>query len=107
MTLRLPARQAEDRTLYETVVRIQARAIRRCRELLRSILAQIGGARAGAGRPALTDGAATEATVHQGTADSRSQAARDAGLSDRQRKTALRVANIPATTFDTAVEEVR
>lgn len=35
---------------------------------------------------------------------SRSKAANDAGLSERQRKTALRVANIPEEDFEQAVE---
>jgi hypothetical protein len=86
------AKQAQDKTLRVMADRIQARAIRRCGELLKQIkpaskanLKQ-GSRRAGAGPPG------------------RVATARAAGLSDRQRKTALRVANVPAAEFEKAVE---
>ena len=64
--------------------RIQARAIRRCGELLKQV-------ESGQGKTnqytVLHDGADTKQT--------RTEAARDAGLSERQKVTALRVANVP------------
>lgn len=85
------ARQSKDDSLRKMADRIQARAIRRCGELLRQIEADKGG------RPPKT---------HDG-ADigfSRTEAAREAGLSERQKVTALRVANIPQPDFEKAVE---
>lgn len=68
--------------------RIQARAIRRCGELLREI------------KPA------TGAHLKRGGDSplSRKIAAKNAGLSDAQRKQALRVANVPEAEFEQAVE---
>ncbi|MFO0349980.1 MAG: hypothetical protein ACK51S_08615 [Alphaproteobacteria bacterium] len=71
--------------------RIQARAIRRCGELLRQI-PQGQGAR---------DGKRQEGDLPPLT---RTEAAPDAGLSEHQRKTALRVAAIPEPEFTQAVE---
>jgi hypothetical protein len=68
--------------------RIQARAIRRCGELLRAIEAK-------AGRPKGNGGGAPTIT--------RTQAAKDAGLSRDQRHTALRVARVPETEFEATV----
>lgn len=85
------ARQSKDDTLRKMAERIQARAIRRCGELYKQI------------EPGKT-GPKTElqdATVLQLT---RTQAAREAGLSERQTKTALRVSNIPAPEFNALVE---
>ena len=74
------ARQSKDDTLRKMAERIQARAIRRCGELLKLIGNEEGG------RPIKN---------HDGTdiVFSRTQAAKDAGLSERQKVTALRVAN--------------
>jgi len=69
--------------------RIRARAIRRCGELLRAIKD------GPAGRPKL---GATPPPI------SRSQAARDAGLSRDQKRDAIRVARIPEPEFEAAVE---
>jgi hypothetical protein len=82
------AKQADDDTLHKMADRIQARAIRRCGELLRAIT------------PAKNqhDSACT------GTDTSRSQAAKDAGLSKRRKVTALRVANVPEDDFNQEVE---
>lgn len=68
-------------------VRIRARAIRRAGELLQEIEPSKGG------QP-----------THNGGGTSRSSVARDAGLSDRQKVTALRVAAVPAREFEAAVE---
>lgn len=65
----------------EMAERIQARAIRRCGELLKQI------------EPAKNQHDA-ESRAYVGTDISRSQAATDAGLSERQKVTALRVANV-------------
>ncbi len=85
------ARQAKDDSLRVMAVRIQARAERRMGELLKSIEAGHGardGKRGAAAVPPLT----------------RTQVASDAGLSERQRKTAIRVASIPVADFDRQVE---
>jgi hypothetical protein len=68
--------------------RIQARAIRRCGELLGEIEAaknqhEVAGAGDDTGNPV-----------------GRMQAAEEAGLSEHQAKTAIRVANVPADEFE-------
>ena len=68
--------------------RIRARAIRRCGELLRAIKEHPGGRKPVGAPPHV----------------SRSQAARDAGLSKDQKVSALRVARIPESEFEAAVE---
>lgn len=83
------ARQANDDTLRVMAVRIQDRAIRRAGELLKQIEP---------GQGARTD---------LGPVPTRGDAAREAGLSDRQRKTALRVAAIPEAEFNRQVESER
>jgi len=70
--------------------RIQARAIRRAGELLKEIEPQRGA------NQNISGGAPTKVT--------RASAARDAGLSRDQRVSALRVASVPAATFEAAVE---
>lgn len=85
------ADKAEDHTLRKMADRIQARAIRRCGELLREIKPSKGG------RPPEKLGG-TPPLV------SRAQAAKDAGLSSDQRKQALRVANVPSEDFEAAIE---
>jgi len=82
------ARQAKDDSLRKMADRIQARAIRRCGELLRQIPSATGAHMKQEGALLL----------------SRTQAAEDAGLSEHQRKTALRVAAIPEPEFTAAVE---
>jgi len=72
--------------------RIQARAIRRCGELLSAI------------EPA--PGARSDREPRGGgdTRLTRKGAAESAGISERQRVTALRVAKVPAHEFEAAVE---
>jgi hypothetical protein len=82
------ARQSNDDSLRKMADRIQARAIRRCGELLKQIEPATGAHRK-------SDGADTL---------SRKQAATDAGLSERQKVTALRVATVPKPEFDRQVE---
>lgn len=83
------AKQADDPALHDFATRITARAIRRAGELLQTF--QSPGAR--------TD---------QPTADvgprSQLEAGTDARMSERQIKTAVRVANVPADDFEAAVD---
>lgn len=83
------AKQSKDEQLRKMADRIQARAIRRCGELLKQIPAAPG---------KRTDLQPSNAAV------TRSEAASDAGLSKRQKDTALRVASVPAAEFESAVE---
>jgi hypothetical protein len=97
------AKQAEDDELENTARRIRARAIRRCGELLREIEPRQG---------ARTDIEPQETTLPRLMEEppaapppvTRAQVATDAGLSEHQRKTALRVAAIPKEEFEEAVE---
>lgn len=82
------AKQADDDTLRRHADRIQARAIRRCGELLKQFDNR--------GRPA--ENSAPADTISQ------RKAAEQAGLSKRQQVTAVRVANVPAETFEREVE---
>lgn len=82
------ARQSKDDSLTKMSQRIQARAIRRAGELLKQIMSATGS-------HLKSDGADTL---------SRKQAAEDAGLSERQRNNALRVASIPESEFSDMVE---
>lgn len=77
------ARQAKQDDLRKMADRIQARAIRRCGELLMEI---------------------EPAKNQHGRVPTRASSASMAGLSDHQRKTALRVASLPQDEFDAAVE---
>lgn len=86
------ARQSKDDTLRKMADRIQARAIRRCGELLRQVESDKGGYHGNYAHDA-TD-----------TRITRTQAATQAGLSERQKVTALRVANVPQSEFEAAVE---
>jgi hypothetical protein len=84
------ARQSEDDSLRKMADRIQARAVRRCGELLKQFDGQ------GQRTDKLMDGA-----VHKFT---QKEAAQSAGMSERQVKTAVRVANVPTDAFESAVE---
>jgi hypothetical protein len=86
------ARQAKDTELKVMADRIQARAIRRCGELLGEIKAARGR------RTDLEHRAGAHPTLTRG------EAASAAGLSDHQRKQALRIAAVPASEFEAAVE---
>lgn len=83
------AKQAQDTTLEKMAVRIKARAIRRCGELLKQVEPK--------------PGARTDRRPRRDT-PTRSQVAHDAGLSPDQKVTALRVASIPGEDFEEAVE---
>jgi hypothetical protein len=82
------ARQANDDSLLTLAKRIQGRAVRRAGELLKQIPPATGA-------HLKNDGAVTL---------SRKDAATDAGLSERQRVTALRVASVDAAEFEAAIE---
>ena len=82
------ARQANDNALRKLADRIQARAVRRAGELLELL--------DGRGDHMKKDGAVLSLT--------RAQAARRAGMGERQRKTAVRVARVPVDDFEKAVE---
>jgi hypothetical protein len=86
------ARQAKDRELYSLATRIQLRARRRCGELISQIKTERG--------------RRTDLELRAGTdpRSSRSQAVSEAGLSERQRKTDLRIAKIDEAEFEKAVE---
>lgn len=84
------AKQADDHSLRKQADRIQARAIRRCGELLKQFNSP------GARTDQPDDGTVTRLT--------QKQAAKDAGISERQRVTAVRVANVAATDFEQAIE---
>lgn len=84
------AKQAEDEELMKMAIRIRDRAIRRAGELLQQI------------EPAKNQHDAS-ARVGSGPS-SRSEAGESAGMSERQIKTALRVANVPADDFERQVE---
>ena len=85
------AKQSQDESLFQMATRIKARATRRCGELLQAIdRAEQGG------RPKKNGGHTPPV--------SREQAAKDSGLSRDQKRTALRVANVPAPLFECAVE---
>jgi hypothetical protein len=82
------ARMAKDDTMRLMAIRIQERALRRAGQLLKQI-------EPATGAHLKSDGAVTL---------SRKQAATDAGLSERQRITAIRIANVPEREFESAVE---
>ena len=84
------AKQAEDDQLRKMADRIQARAIRRCNELLKQH--PIGG-----GRPSKN----LEGSHNVST---RRQAAHEAGMSDWQYRTAEAVGNVPEEEFEQSVE---
>ena len=85
------AKQAKDKTLQNHAQRIQLRALRRVGELLAEIEPSKGG------RPKATDGTVSSLSDRQ-------QAAQDAGLSERQHATALRIAHVPEQQFEEQVE---
>lgn len=87
------ARQIKDDELEANARRIKARAIRRCGELLREI-------EAGTNRYDYSRGDGDGPPNRKSAGDK-------AGLSDRQRKTALRVANVADDEFENEVEADR
>jgi hypothetical protein len=96
------ARQARDKTLEDSCKRIYARATQRAGELLKEQKASKGG------RPSKKTKAGTRPSSETGAdahpSSSRKAAAQAAGMSDHQRKTALRVAAVPKDEFEKKVE---
>lgn len=84
------AKQSGDDSLFKLAMRIQARATQRCGELLKQIPSGQGSRNQHKQPPV-------------GTV-TRQQAADDAGMSERQRVTALRVAAVPRESFEAQVE---
>jgi hypothetical protein len=100
------ARQAKDDELRKAADQIQARAVRRCGELLKEI-ESASGARTDLNQPRSGAGPRLKPQKQRkavGTKFGRAQAARAAGMSPRQQKTALQVASIPKAEFEAAVE---
>lgn len=87
------AKQANDDQLMKMATRIRDRAIRRAGELLKQVDGR-GGDR-------------TKTDADGGFAPTQRQAAADAGMSERQQLTAVRVANVPADEFERQVESDR
>jgi hypothetical protein len=85
------AKQAEDDELLKQCTRIKARAMQRCGELLKGIGPKKGG------RPKTGADTDTNSSVRKKVADA-------AGLSPRQAVTAVRVANVPAESFERQIE---
>lgn len=83
------AKQSGDKTLENAAMRIRARAVRRCGELLKEVEAQKGGDRKSKDRERPFD---------------RAQAAAGAGMSPRQAKDAIRVANLSGEFFESQIE---
>lgn len=84
------ARQAKDHSLRVMAERIQARAVRRCGELLKQVPSGQGSKNQ---YGELRDGSVT-----------RQEAAENAGLSERQKVTAMRVANVAGPVFEAMIE---
>jgi hypothetical protein len=86
------AKQAQDDSLEKYALKVRARAIRRAGELLQQIEPQSG---------MRTDKPRGDTSPRLET---RKSAAEEAGISNDQRKQALRIANVPAKDFEQMVE---
>jgi len=88
------AKQSDDDTLEKMAMGIRARAIQRCGQLLEQV--------------APAKGANNRYTKVEGDGNgpfySRKDAAQEAGMSERQKKTALRVAKVPEEQFQKMAE---
>lgn len=89
-------KQANNLELENMAKRIRARAVRRMGELLKEIEPSKGGYHKNYAR----DGA-------DPSTQTRKQAARDAGISERQQKQALKLADVPEQEFEKAIEQER
>ncbi len=83
------AKMADDDALRKLADRIQARAVRRCGELLKQQNSQ---------------GRRTDKLSEGAHGKSQGEAARDAGLSEHQELTSVRIASISSDDFNAAVE---
>jgi hypothetical protein len=86
------AKQSGDKTMEETAMRIRARAIKRCGELLKEV------EKASGGQPY------QKGSTSRGAPTSRRSVAEQAGMSKDQAVTAIRVANVPKESFEKQVE---
>ena len=84
------AKQADDDTLRNHAKRIQARAVKRCGQLLKQYDGR-GGDR-------------SKSASADTSAPTQRDAASDAGMSKRQQVTAIRVANVPDDEFEASTE---
>ncbi len=84
------AKQADDDSMFKMASKIHARAVTRCGELLKSF--------SPSEKPGRKKNCGSNPTI------SRSQAAKDAGLSRDQKVQALRLANIPKDEFEGLIE---
>lgn len=91
------AKMADDDSLRKMADRIQARAVRRCGELLKQYDARGGDRKS---YEIKKEGA----SLFDPASPTRREVAQQAGISVAQQKTAARVANVPAATFEKAVE---
>jgi len=89
--LRSYAKQAHDEDLEKLARKLRAQAMKRCGELIRELDGQ--GKRTDLQLTDATDGKLTQ-----------KEAAQQAGMSERQQITAVRIANVPNDLFDTLVE---
>lgn len=97
------AKQANDDRLVKMATKLQARAVQRCGELLAELPVDKRGPKGEF--PAGDDTKLSEEfPTDRDTNLTRNQAASDAGLSERQKHTALRVAAVPKDEFEAAVE---
>lgn len=87
------AKMSEDTTLEKLCRKIRCRAIDRCGDLLKELDARGGDRSKKVGDPLFAP-----------ISPSREKAATDAGMSDEQRKTAIRVSNVPEEVFEAMVE---
>lgn len=94
MALSSYARQADDKEMERTAMRIRARACRRCGQLLKEIEKGSGGDRRSED---FKEGGAPHF-------ETRKQAAEDAGMSPDQAKQSIRIANVPDHDFEKQVE---
>jgi hypothetical protein len=98
------ARQAHDDSLAVYARRIRARAYRRMGELINQCPSASTENLVQQPRQAATGPSGYSTTYAPAT---RTEVAADAGLSERQRKTAQRVASVPAAAFDAQVDSPR
>ena len=109
------AKQADDKEMENTAMRIRARASRRCGELLgefekahsnQHIKAKVQSDDTVTLHPDKSDNKTANFghASFKPTQPTRTQAAREAGMSERQQVTAIRVARIPEPEFEAQVE---
>jgi hypothetical protein len=97
LALKSYAKQMKDESLETMAQRIRDRAVRQGGKLLLKIQASRGGDRGGGGRGALQ-------RAPRSPLQSRTAAAKDAGLSPHQAKQMVRVASVPDAQFEKLVE---